>query len=321
MDTRLIISFCTSSFVVSVPKDWIRENKLKKGDVLHVENKKDELIFSAADTTVIQEPKRVFIELENKDLELIRIEIVSAYLNNYDIITISGKRMEEIGSDVKHILRNLSGLEIIQQTADKIVAKDLLNIREISIRTLIRRMDNIDRSMLLDLAECIHEDHFESIYERDVEVNRLCFLAYRTIRAAMLNSKLAKHFAISKHELMFSRQIVTKLEKMGDNAKRTARIMKEMEKLTPKDKKCFKELLNRNINDYLAAMKAYYKNNMTLAYKIESTNKEVIDICNEFKSQKDPTISARLAGKMKSMRTTIKNIARSVIGIGDLSVN
>ena len=46
MDTRRIISFGTSSYVVSVPKNWVRENNLKKGDLIHVEDRKDELILS-----------------------------------------------------------------------------------------------------------------------------------------------------------------------------------------------------------------------------------------------------------------------------------
>ena len=78
METRKLISFGTSSFVVSVPKGWIRENKLKKGDLVYVEDRKDELVLSSGGGSKPEEPKRILIEMDNKELKLIRTEIVSA---------------------------------------------------------------------------------------------------------------------------------------------------------------------------------------------------------------------------------------------------
>ncbi|MCX6707491.1 MAG: phosphate uptake regulator PhoU, partial [Candidatus Woesearchaeota archaeon] len=86
-----------------------------------------------------------------------------------------------MAASIKLILRNLTGIEIIQQDSERIIAKDLLNINEISIETLIRRMDNITRSMLTDSISCLRKDIYEEIYERDMEVNRLLYLAYRVI--------------------------------------------------------------------------------------------------------------------------------------------
>ena len=254
METRRIISFGTSSFVVSVPKTWIRENNLKKGDLIHIEDRKDELILSLGAGGKQEEPKRTLIEVDNKDLKLIRIEIVSAYLNNYDIIDIAGRQLEKLAPQVKGLIRNLTGLEIIQQTATKITAKDLLNLKEISIRTLIRRMDNITRSMLIDSIDCFSTDHFESIYERDMDVNRLVFLAFRVIRASMANPKLAKHVAIGNLELMYSRDIIMRIEKIGDQTKRIARHIRNASALTAEERHELSDLYKRLMNDYLATM-------------------------------------------------------------------
>ncbi|MBI4150431.1 phosphate uptake regulator PhoU [Candidatus Woesearchaeota archaeon] len=315
METRRIISFGTSSFVVSVPKTWIRENKVKKGDLVHIEDRKDELILSLSGDAKPEEPKRILIEVDNKDLRLIRTEIVSAYLNNYDIIDIAGKQLEKNAPQVKSIIRNLTGLEIIQQTATKITAKDLLNLKEISIRTLIRRMDNITRSMIIDSIDCFNNDHFESIYERDLDVNRLVFLAFRVIRAAMANSKLAKHLAMSNLELMYSRDIILRIEKIGDQTKRIARHIRNATALTTEEKKELSEIYKHLMNDYLNAMKAYYKKDILLACQIEITNKDIIDVCSAYKRRNDPVDTSRIIEHFKSMRTAIKNISRGVIGM------
>ncbi|MBS3134491.1 AbrB/MazE/SpoVT family DNA-binding domain-containing protein, partial [Candidatus Woesearchaeota archaeon] len=37
MEHRNLIKFGNSSFVISLPKDWIDRNKLKKGDAIFIE--------------------------------------------------------------------------------------------------------------------------------------------------------------------------------------------------------------------------------------------------------------------------------------------
>jgi len=324
METRKIISFGTSSFVISVPKHWIRENKLKKGDVVHVEDRKDELILTTSRDESKREEKSIYIDIDNKSLSRISTEITSAYLNNYDLVNISGKQLEENASKIKTILRNLSGMEIIKQTSNKITAKDLLNLKEISIRTIIRRMDNIVRSMVLDSIDCFKEDHYESIFDRDSDVNRLGFLAQRTIRAAMINQKLAKHFVMSNNELMFSRGIIDKIEKIGDQTKRIARRIKAADSLTEAEKTKLTALYKKIYVDYTNVMKAYYKKDMPLSYEIEVGTSEISRTCNDYrkkcgrsKKTNDPIDTARIIEYFKNMRISVRNIARAVIGIGE----
>ena len=133
MEKRKIIAFGSSSFIVSVPKAWIKENKLKKGDMLTLEEKDDELVFSAGNKEAREEERSIFIIAEGKDLQLVKSEIVSAYLNNYSIIDISGVSKKEDVIKIKDTLRKLIGFEIIRQEYEKICVKDLLDIREASI--------------------------------------------------------------------------------------------------------------------------------------------------------------------------------------------
>lgn len=317
METRRIISFGTSSFVISVPKNWIKDNNLKKGDLIHVEDRKDELILTTGKDNTEQEEKSIYIDIDNKPMHRISTEITSAYLNNYDVINISGRQLEQNAPKIKGILRNLTGMEIIKQTANKISAKDLLNLKEISIKVLIRRMDNIVRSMLLDSIDCFKKDHYKSIFERDFDVNRLGFLAQRTIREAITNQKLAKHYGVSNNELMFSREIVDKIEKIGDQSKRIARCIKSAKSLTKQEKSKLTELYKKIYKGYTDAMKAYYKKDINLAYDIEVGTPEIMKVCNTFRKKNDPIDTARTIEYLKNMRVSIRNIARSVIGLGE----
>jgi len=318
METRHIIAFGTSSFVISIPKTWIKDNNLKKGDTVQIENRKDELVITTTNDNLKKEEKSVYIDTDNKSMKRISTEITSAYLNNYDIINISGKNLEKDAPQVKAILRNLTGMEIIKQNATKITAKDLLNLKEISIKIMVRRMDNIVRSMLLDSIDCFKIDRYQSVFERDRDVNRLGFLAQRTIRAAMINQNLAKHYNMSYNELMFSKDIIDKIEKIGDQSKRIARRIQNAKKLTKIETNMLTEIYKKLYDDYTNAMKAYYKKDTSLAYQIEVDTGDVIKKINEYKTTKktkDPIDTSKILEYFKNMRISIRNTVRAIIGI------
>lgn len=315
METRKIISFGSSSYVISVPKSWVRENKLKKGDVVHIENKKSELAVYPSEINRQEEPKRIHIDLDKKSLALVQTQIVSAYLKGYDIIDIRGDSLEEQSPKIKAILRNLTGLEIIQQSANRLTAKDLLNVKEISIVTMMRRMDNIIRSMIIDGIDCIKQCHYESILERDTDLNRLAFLTFRVIRGALHDPTLAKAINMNNAELLFNWVIATKMEQIGDQTKRVARHLRGL-KVSKKEEEGFRELFTKIYKDYLQVMKAYYKKDISLAYEIDLSNrdrlKQARTYINSLKG--DARIEmVRSIDHLKSMRTDIKMLARAVM--------
>ena len=320
METRKIISFGSSSYVVSVPKSWILQHKLKKGDTIQVENRKDELALYPGEVHRKDEPKRILIDVNGNDLELIKSKIISAYLNNYVIIDIKGAELPKTASVIKGIIRNLTGFEIIQQTETKITAKDLLNIREISLPTLVRRIDNIVRSMIMDSIDCLNTCHYESINDRDKDVNRLVFLARRVIHGIFEDPSLVRYFKMNLVELMFVRDIVIHLEKVGDKTKRIARSLKSAENLTKEEKEHFRTIYTDTYNSYLTVMKAYYKRTTALAFEVELDNKNRIKKCNDYVEdvlKNDPVDTAQAMDNLRSMSVCIGMIAKSVLGIGE----
>lgn len=315
METRKIISFGNSSFVVSLPKDWVIGNKLKKGDLLHLDEKNDEIVLYPGQNGEKRiEPKTIIIDIDRKDHGMIQTEIISAYLNNYDTIEVKGKFSKDSAVKAKSILRNLTGMEIIRQDAQKIVAKDLLNINEISIETMIRRMDNIVRSMLIDSINSFHEDMYEEIYERDQDVNRLVFLAYRVLRAAIIDSKIAKNIGKSNIEILYSQILIEKLEKVADKSKRVARHIKQAN-LKNSEKDELEKIYNEIKECYFEVMKAYYKKDLDAAFRIENAGIQKVSRLNEFIKERQNAPAHMVVEQLKSMIVSIKNIARAVIGM------
>ena len=152
---RKLINFGKGSYILTLPKSWVQKNNLKGGDIINVDEGSAELILSPNAFVETKNIKEITIEVDNKDLELIKVEIVSAYLNNYNTIEIMGKDLDKNIIEIKEIVRNLTGMEIMEQTSTRLVARDLININDISIQNIIRRMNMIKRAMIDDTILCL----------------------------------------------------------------------------------------------------------------------------------------------------------------------
>jgi len=282
MDYRKLIGFSNGSFVVTMPKYWVEKNKLKKGDNIGVEEGSDEIIFYAEGKSVKKEEKSITISMDGKKLSRVKAEIITAYLNNYHTIEIFSKTLEEDAPVLKGILRNLSGMEIIEQTRHRIVAKDLIDISSISINSIIRRVDLIARSMMDDNILCIDgKCNPDSIIHRDMDINRLYYLGFRVIKNIMDSPKNMKTLNTTSWNLLVNKIVLRRIEELADAQKRMSRLIVKagfQGKLREEFKSINKELKER----FCKVMKAYYSKNKQTAHDIEVTGKDIIDRCNKF---------------------------------------
>ncbi len=289
MDYRKLISFSKGSFVVTMPKSWINKHNLRKGDMISIEEGSNQLVFYAGEKEVKKEERSITINTEDKNLDRIKVEIVSAYLNNYNTIEIFSKTLEDDAPIIKSILRNLSGMEIIEQTGKRIVAKDLLDENSISIQSIIRRIDVITRSMIDDTILCIQgKCNPKSILHRDVDVNRLYYLGFRVIKSAIENPMLMNKMKTNPWKLLSDKMVISLIEEIADRQKRVSRLIAEanFKDDALNELKEINEEIRERYND---VMKAYYNNDKTLAYAIEITSRNFIERCDKFlnKTSKD----------------------------------
>ena len=327
IDVRKLISFGKGSYIVSMPKSWIEKNNLKKGDLISVDDDGFELILSASQQEKKPDALEIDIDSKGKDLELLKAEIVSSYLNGYDTINILFDSHSKEASRIKDIIRNLSGLEIMEQTSARIVAKNLININEISIKNIVRRMDIITRAMMEDVILCYRGNcPYDSVQQRDVDVNRLFFLGYRVIKNAMKNPRIAKSLGTEPWQLHSDTLIIIRLEKIADRQKRIARYLCT----ASLDRPTLAELdrINTGISEaYSEVMKSYYSQDKQIAFKIEVTNKERTDACNRllekctalYSNAKSKAANSNLVAvakiieNLKATSVEVRNLARTVL--------
>jgi len=324
MDFRKVIEFSSGSYVVTLPKAWIHANKIQKGDSMAMEEVKDHLVLFPNNKERTKTDSYISISVEHKLLEQLQIEIITAYLNNCSIIEITSKKFDDTALDVKSILRNLSGMEIIEQSASKIVAKDILDISSISVQTIIRRMDTLTKSMMDDTAAVFAGTGSEkNIEERDVDVNRSYHLGCRVIKNAFDDSMVMRKLQMTPWQLMNSRMILLRIEEIADRQKRICRLISQA-KFQGNVLKELRDLMESLRQRYNGAMKAYYTNDAALALSIEMGTKAYVEKLNKLmlrtisgkkqhKKEEDLLASLSIIDYTKSCFAFTRYIARIVM--------
>ena len=327
IDVRKLISFGKGSFIISMPKGWIEKNNLKKGDLISVNDDGSELVLSASQEENKPIATEISIEAKDKSLELMKTEIVSSYLNGYDTINILFDKDNIEAPRIKDVIRNLSGLEIMEQTSTRIVAKNLININEISLSNIIRRMDIITRAMIEDAILCLTgQCSYDSIHGRDVDINRLYFLGYRVIKNGMKNPRIAKSLGIAPWQMHSDTLMITRVERIADSQKRIARYLQAVKF----DRAALNDLnkIHSDISEaYNNVMKSYYTRDKELALSIEVTNKDRTSACDKFLERSTQShantknknfhsslvMVAKIIENLKTTSVEIRNIARTVL--------
>lgn len=189
MQTRKLVKTGAETFTLSLPKSWIRKNNLKKGDLLFIKEKANKLEIGA-ELKERKEKKEITITIDKKEINSIRREMISAYINNYNKFIFIGDNLSKKLDDIRKILHNFLALEIVEQTQTKIVVKDYLDLKEFSFDNIIRRMDMLIRSIILDSKNSFSDKEVsKSLVFRDYEVDKLFFLISRLVRSRDMSSK------------------------------------------------------------------------------------------------------------------------------------
>ncbi len=314
MEYRKLISFGKSSFIVSLPKSWIRQNKLKKGDLIYFEESGSNLFLQPRTSETGEEEKEITISVDGKDLRRIYRELISAYIQNYKTITFAGNEIKKNAKEIQNLTHNLVALEILEQDSKKIVTKDFLNLNNISTTQILRKMDVITRSMISDCKNMFEEDNCESIAQRDIDVNKFRFLIYRIAWFGIDNPSLIyRKLKLEQKDLISSWWLAMTIEAIADHAKKIAEHMKTID-LPEKKKNELVRLLGDLEALYLETMKAYYTQNVEMAHNILHERFKLIQECDHFyqKNKGAHTGIGYLVYDMKFFIATTYKICRIV---------
>ncbi|MBI2103259.1 phosphate uptake regulator PhoU [Candidatus Woesearchaeota archaeon] len=312
MEYRKLISFGKNSFVVSLPKSWVRRNNLLKGALVYVEEQDNNLLLGLGDRQEIQE-KAKEISVDGKSVRRLKREIITAYIKDYKTITLFGEELKDKAVEIQNTVQNLMALEVMEQTSRKLVARDFLDMNNISIINLVRKIDVIIRAMMEDCEKMFVEDDYESIFHRDNDINRLTFLIFRVVEFGFNNSSyIYKKQNLNSHKLLTYWWSVFHLEAIGDDVKRIARYMRTTP-LDPKQRERFIKLLVSAKENYLRVLKGFYAEDVELVHAVLDLKEKLISDCELFyQDNKKVENVGLLIERLKSMITGVYSLGRVI---------
>lgn len=275
MEYRKIISFGKSSFVISLPKNWIRRNNLGKGDLVYLNEVKEGIVVQPEPNSDDSKFKEIVINVDGKTEEGLSREVCTAYILNHRKVIFKGNELKSKVKSIQTVIQSLIALEIMEQTPDSIVAQDFLNMDTISIQDLIKKMDIVTRTMIKETKLNFDEGHVSNLDDRDKDVNRLYFLVYRSVLYNLQNPmKALKNFNMTSLDLVRSKSLSFYIEAIADESRRTARYIKKIK--LDKDKiKEHKVFLEKIEEYYVDTIKTAYTKDIEGALKLSDTKKKL----------------------------------------------
>ena len=219
MEVRNLQRTSGGSYLLSIPKEWVEEIGLGKGSEVGLIRLGPETIM--VNLRPIKESKPRSIELEMG--ENIGRRLTAAYLSGYDRVLIRSSEMitAEQKDSIRAASERLTGMEIINETSDRILLVNMVVPVDLSIQDVIRRMSQVGCSMLQDSALAVENGDpklAQNVVDRDDALDRLYFLVIRLLRRTVDDLTVAERMGVTPAQCLDLRMAASMMEKIGDES-------------------------------------------------------------------------------------------------------
>lgn len=277
-----------STYIVSLPSEWIKENKLSKGSEVRLEDINGDILLSS-DKYAKKENNKILRISDGIDLKALDRTLTSLYIANFDTIVV--KSRDHMSATVRDEIRRFSklvmGVEIFEESSDSIVLQNVLDSSSFPISNAIRRMSLNVTTMIADVIEAIKkrdEALFSSVMDRDDDVDRYQWYIYREVR------KKGRDLESNVFYLIVSRI----LERIADHAVNICGLWLENGSGNIAKADGILGPLETSFKLYQESMEAFYSRNYPVLNALISRKAEISDLkrgkLNEFKKDRNVTL-------------------------------
>jgi len=225
METRKVQVTGGSTYTVSLPKSWATDNGVSAGSEVEFYPEEDSLLLTPRS---VSERTEGTLDVSDLKGEQLTRAVMTMYVSGFDIIALEASR---ISTDQRRAIRDavqgLVGVEVLEETSERVVLQDLLDSSELSIENAVTRMRLISRSMLEDAVTALVQndrDLARDVIERDDDVDRLWFVVSRIFRATLRSPRAAKELGLPREVCFDYHSSARQLERIADHAAKVAHL-------------------------------------------------------------------------------------------------
>jgi len=305
------------SYVISLPKKWVSELGLSRGEQIAVLRQTDGSLSLVPKESMRKDEAREieFHVRRDTDTQSIMRRLVSLYLVGYNTIRIvfEENRFSPIQRDAirEFVRKKLMGTEIVTESSNEVLLQVLLSYPQLTAENALKRMTAIAEWMHKDAIQALRErskDIAEEVVKMDDEVDRFGFYVVRQLKTALRNPQIVKELGLtSPIDCLGYRLVAKSVERAADHA---VLIAKNMVRGSIN-----RQMLDKiqNMSDFASqifdtAMKSLYKRDYKMADAILSKVGQIEPIETEAISE---ISKSRLASEdTSSLRLVLESIRR-----------
>ncbi len=333
-ETRKIQFTGKSSYIVSLPKQWVMELGLKQGDQIRIVRKGSSTLelYPPKFESRIQKKEDATIEIgiEEEASSIVR-KLISLYFLGFKTINVkpkNGRLSPNQRKTVKEaVKRMLMGSEIISDSSGGITIQVLVNLLELSVDGAFKRMIHLAKSMSSDAILAVKENNLDlaqEVINTDDEVDRFGFYIIRQLKIAIQNEHMLKEMGFrNARNCLGYRLVVKNIERVGDHAAFIARDLLEfkksvkkeiLEKLQDMNEFCLLVLDDSCLalfkEDYAQAEKTIKKTNEIVKYE-----KKVRDASKSLRNEEEIYRLIRMTENIRRVSEYASDIAEIVLNM------
>ncbi|MFX0203441.1 MAG: PhoU domain-containing protein [Candidatus Hodarchaeota archaeon] len=288
--------------VVSIPKGWVDQYNLTKGDELFFEVREDGSLLIYPLDAKHKRSSTITIKVPpSADKGLVERQLIACYLNNYQELIMESTEVftSDQQEELRARLKELVGLQIIETSSKMIRIQSIVNVSDLNLERSLNRAHTITAFMLQDAIralETLDVDLAKSIIKMDDDVNQFYFLILKQLQYALQNPIIMKELGIDLVDILSYYAALRRIEHIADQSKAIADSIENL-----KSHKAPKELIQLVNSFFKQAYDTYCQAVKGLSSKDINMTNAVIN--NKYRIRKEISASLlRAIGKDSNKR-------------------
>jgi len=214
-----------STYIISIPKEWVDELGIDKGLDVVMELTRDNAL-KVYSSKYKEKPSDIIKEIyinENLLDSAIIMEVISAYLAGYTSIKLvfSPLILNRVGQIINIIRNKVVGLEVLEENENSVTLHVVVDLSSIPTKLAIENMRKTFKSMLEDFGNAIknrNEEIFNSIIKRDDVIDKLYLYIYKQINLTLQETVKLEDLGIyNSTEAINLYTIIKSIERIADH--------------------------------------------------------------------------------------------------------
>ncbi|AWB27536.1 PhoU domain-containing protein [Halococcoides cellulosivorans] len=226
METRKIQQVGSGTFTVSIPADWAAAHDIEAGSTAYLYTHRD-------GSLVVRWNERDQSDLATTDIEASGLDpaatartLVTAYGAGFSTIRLHapGGLSDAQRRAVHTRARDLTGVEVTDESAEAVVVRGLLNTGDVSVRQSTIQLQYVTLSMFESALDCLTgETPSQHVVDRDDDADRLFWLLARHFNRSLQNMIELDRLGLTRSELFTYFATARQFERIADHAVTIAR--------------------------------------------------------------------------------------------------